>query len=50
MAARLESQAKAGQILISQRTYSKVNGKVKVEEIGPIRVKGIHEPVKTYNV
>jgi len=50
VAARLESQAKAGQILISQRTYSKVNGKVKVEEIGPIRVKGIHEPVKTYNV
>ncbi len=50
VAARLESQATAGQILISHRTYSKVKGQVKVEEIGTVRVKGIHDPIRTYNV
>ena len=50
VAARLESQAKAGQILISQRTYSKLEEIVKVEEMGSIRVKGMHESVKTYNI
>ena len=50
VAARLESQAKAGQILLSHRTYSKVKDLVKVEEMGAIRVKGIHDPVRTYNV
>ena len=50
VAARLESQAKSGQILISQRTYSKVKEIVNVEEMGPLKVKGIHDPVRTYNV
>jgi class 3 adenylate cyclase len=50
VASRLESKAKAGQILISQRSYSKVKGIVEVEEMGPIKVKGIHDPVRTYNV
>lgn len=50
VAARLESQAKAGQILISQRTYSRVRDEVQVEKIGAIRVKGINSPVMTYNV
>ena len=50
VAARLESQAKAGQILISQRTYSRVKDEVQVEKIGEIQVKGINSPVMTYNV
>ncbi len=50
VAARLESQAKAGQILISQRTYSKVKNIVSAEDIGFIKVKGIHEPIKTHNI
>jgi len=50
VASRLESKAKAGQILISQRSYSKVKGIVEVEEMGPIEVKGIHDPVRTYNI
>jgi class 3 adenylate cyclase len=50
VAARLESLAKPGQILVSQRTYSQVKVPIGVEEIGEIRVKGIHHPVKTYNV
>jgi class 3 adenylate cyclase len=50
IAARLESLAKPGQILVSQRTYSKVSSIVKVEEVGEVMVKGIHSPVTTYNV
>ena len=50
VAARLESLAEPGQILISQRTYSKVKGLVEVEKIGEIKVKGIHNPIITYNV
>jgi class 3 adenylate cyclase len=36
--------------LISQRTYSKVKELVEVEEMGKIKVKGIHNPVRAYNV
>ena len=50
VAARLESLAKPGQILISQRTYSRVRDLVEVEKVGEIKVKGIHNPVVTYNV
>jgi class 3 adenylate cyclase len=50
VAARLESLAKPRQILISLRTYSKVKGLVEVEEVGEIKVKGIHNPIITYNV
>jgi class 3 adenylate cyclase len=50
VAARLESLAEPGQILISQRTYSRIRDLVKAEEVGRIRVKGIHHPVMTYSV
>jgi class 3 adenylate cyclase len=50
VAARLESLAKPGQILISQRTYSRVSDLVEVEKVGEIKVKGIHNPIITYNV
>jgi len=50
VAARLESLAKPGQILISQRTYSRVKDLVEVEKVGEIKVKGIHSPITTYNV
>jgi class 3 adenylate cyclase len=50
VAARLESLAKSGQILVSQRTYSRVSDLVEAEAIGDITVKGIHNPVMTYNI
>jgi adenylate cyclase len=50
VAARLESRAASGQILISQRTYSRVKDIAAVESVGKISVKGIHGPVITYNV
>jgi class 3 adenylate cyclase len=46
----LESLAKAGQILVSQRTYSKVKGQVEVEKVGIIQVQGLRDPVVTYSV
>ncbi|MEW6665236.1 MAG: adenylate/guanylate cyclase domain-containing protein [Thermodesulfobacteriota bacterium] len=50
VAARLESLAKPGQILISQRTYARARGAVEAEKVGDIRVKGIYYPVMTYSV
>jgi adenylate cyclase len=50
VAARLESLAKSGQILVSQRTYSRVIDFVDAEEMGEVKVKGIHTPVITYNI
>jgi adenylate cyclase len=50
LAARLESNAKPGQILISQRTHQKVDGLVNVRSLGAIRVKGKEEQVEVYEV
>lgn len=50
IASRLESLAKAGQILISQRTHSRVRQFLEMEEVGKIQVQGIRDPVVTYNV
>ncbi len=50
VAARLESLAKPEQILISQRTYSRVRDLVEVDKVGEIKVKGIHLPIVTYKV
>ena len=50
LAARLESSAKPGQILISQPTYAAVRDSVEVRPLGPIRVKGKEEEVDVYQV
>jgi len=50
VAARLESMAKGGEILISQRTYSKAKGIATFEKAGTFNLKGIHSPVETYRV
>ncbi len=50
LAARLEEEAKAGQVLISQRTYTLIADKVKTEEAGLFSVKGFDSPVLAYNV
>jgi len=50
VASRLESLAKPGQILISHRTYSRIKGDFPAEKVGEIRVKGIHQPILTYNI
>lgn len=50
VAARLEALAESGQILVSRRTYSRVKDHFQAEKVGEIRVKGIHNPIITYNI
>ena len=50
LAARLESIAKPGQVLISQRTYQKVEGLVDVRPLGTVKVRGKEEQVEVYEV
>ncbi|WP_027399131.1 adenylate/guanylate cyclase domain-containing protein [Anaerovorax odorimutans] len=48
--ARLESNAKAGQILISKETYELVKDKVLVTPLGGIMVKGKTEEIEVYQI
>jgi adenylate cyclase len=50
LAARLEANAKPGQILISHRTYERVCDLVEARPLGGIRVKGKEEEVEVYEV
>jgi len=50
LAARLESNAKPGQILISQETFDKVANAVKAHCLGPMIVKGREEPVTVFEI
>ncbi|MCD6311548.1 MAG: adenylate/guanylate cyclase domain-containing protein [Elusimicrobia bacterium] len=50
LAARLEENAPAGKILISESTYKEVKDIVKVRLLKPLSVKGKEKPVKVYEV
>lgn len=50
LACRLEQNAKAGEIIITQATYDEVKHAVDVEPMEPIRVKGKSEPIPIYRV
>ncbi|WP_447972889.1 CHASE2 domain-containing protein [Nitrospira sp. Kam-Ns4a] len=50
LACRLEQNAKAGEIIITQTTYDEVKGAVEVVPLEPIRVKGKSEPIPIYRV
>lgn len=50
VAARLESEARSGEILISGEVYERINSHVEVEELGSIYVKGRLQPVRTFKV
>lgn len=50
LACRLEQNAKAGEIIITQATYEEVKNDVEVEPMEPIRVKGKSEPIPIYRV
>lgn len=49
-AARLESNAKRGQILISEAVYEAVKGRITVEEVGVIPLKGKSNGMMVYSV
>ena len=50
LAARLCSEAKDGQILISRRVAVAVEEHAKLEEIGEVALKGLSQAVAVYNV
>ena len=50
LAARLQSHAEIGSILLAHETYSLVKDEIAAEEQEPITVKGIQHPVRTYKV
>jgi adenylate cyclase len=50
LAARLCSEAKNMQILISPRVLAKIEGRVEVEPVGELELKGFHRPIPAYNV
>lgn len=49
-AARLEANAKKGQVLISQEVYERLKDRLEVEEIGAIPLKGKSQEVIVYSV
>ncbi|MBW1686708.1 MAG: GAF domain-containing protein [Deltaproteobacteria bacterium] len=50
LAARLESVAAGGEIIMSHATYGEVGELVEVEDRGEVTVKGLARPVKIYRV
>jgi adenylate cyclase len=50
LAARLQSVAGPGQILLSQTTYARVRDYVEVRALSPIEIKGFNEPITTYEL
>jgi class 3 adenylate cyclase len=48
LASRLSTEAKAGQILLGQRTYAAVEGSFEVESAGELELKGFSRPVAAY--
>ncbi len=50
LAARLCGEAKGGQVLISQRVFTMLDGAAHAEHVGDIEFKGIAQPVPTYVV
>jgi adenylate cyclase len=50
LASRLQSHSKAGQILISEQTYLKVQAAVEAQSLGRVRVKGKEDEIGVYEV
>jgi class 3 adenylate cyclase len=50
VAARLCAEAKDGQILLSQRVAAGLDRSLALEEIGPLSLKGLTQPVVAHNV
>lgn len=48
--ARLESNAKAGQILISEDVYEKLKGRIEAESVGEIPLKGKSNKIEIFSV
>ncbi|WCF06776.1 adenylate/guanylate cyclase domain-containing protein [Paenibacillus thiaminolyticus] len=49
-AARLESQAKPGQVLVGEETVRRLGSRFNMSEVGPLKLKGKAEPVVVYEL
>jgi len=50
IAARLEGVAKAGEVIITQKTRDLIGGHFKLKELTPVKVKGVGNPLHIFNV
>ncbi len=50
LAARLCGEAAADQILVSQRVFGRVEGRVVAQTVGELALRGFREPVPAYNI
>lgn len=50
LAQRLEASATPGQVMISHKTYTHLNGELPVRDMGEIQVKGFEKAVKVYEI
>jgi adenylate cyclase len=50
LAARLCSEAKAGQVLTNQKTLARVESSVEAAPVGPLALKGFGTPVNAFNL
>ncbi len=50
LAARIETRCEPGKVLISHTTWALVKDEIPCEECGEIEVKGLHYPVRVYEV
>jgi class 3 adenylate cyclase len=50
VAARLSDEAAPGQILLSQRAYAALEGRIEALEIGQLDLKGLARPMETYEL
>lgn len=50
LAARLCAEAKGGQVLIDQKTLSKIEDRVQVESLDELHLKGFGRPVTAFNI
>jgi class 3 adenylate cyclase/predicted ATPase len=50
LAARMESLAKPGTIVVSEHTHKLIEGYFQFKTLGPAKVKGVSEPVEVYEV
>lgn len=50
LAARLCGEAKAGQVLVSQKVHGRIDGRVRAQPVGELTLKGFHEPMRAFNV
>ncbi len=50
LAARLCGEAKAGQVLVSQKVHARLDGKAEAEPAGALTLKGFHEPMQAFDV